>query len=544
MDINEIMANKNKKRTLTFVFSFFLLINIFSQQVVIDVDAKNKRGKLEPFWANQIIHPTDFVLTEWGRSFIHMLKETGAAKQYIRIYNQPEVAIRIGLDGKISYDWGKFDEMAKLILASGNKLTVVFFGMPAQLALYPESLRKRPFGINVSTSPPKDYLQWEELCRNFTQHVVRKYGIKEVKQWTFRCWNEPDGGFWYKQNLKEYLKLYDHFAKAVKEVSPEIKIGGPALTGTITYKKPENFKFFLEHVCYGKNHATGGKGTPVDFLSIHTYGGIDAGAAPGKRGPDIDYLIDQQIRYADMRDEYPQLRNIPIYVEEWGESTRGTRGMDVQPIADVRNSQYAAAFMITWIDRHIKMKQENDRKFEKFIFCSSGYEGIRTHDFMGFRTLDTRSGFHKPILNAYKLLNKLASTLIYTKVNSDNKYISSFATCDSKKVTIVITNFQSEQINNDGANYLVNFNISSLWNPDTKISIRQWRIDENHSNSYTEFKNNGCPEAPTPIQIDAIKAKMDIESIEEKNNIKVKDLNNYEMVLPCNAVALIEIVKK
>lgn len=534
-----------KKLILVLLLETIFFSVVFAQNsVVVDVDAKRKLGELKPFWANQIIHPTDYVLTEWGKNFINLLKETGAAKQYIRIYNQPEVAIRINDNGQIYYDWSKFDEMAKLILASGNKLAVVFFGMPEQLALYPESLRKRPFGVNVSTSPPKDYLLWEELCRDFTKHVVTKYGIKEVKQWTFRCWNEPDGGFWYKHDLKEYLKLYDFFAKAVKEVHPDIKIGGPALTGTITYKKPENFKFILEHLCNGTNHATGKTGSPVDFLSIHTYGGSNAGAAPGKKGPDVDYLIEQQIRCADMRDEYLQLRKIPIYVEEWGESTRGTTGTSIEPIADVRNSQYAAAFMTTWVERHIKIKQQHDRGFEKFIYCSSGYEGIRTHDFMGFRTLDTKNGYHKPILNAYKLLNKLASEMVYVKINVENKNLSAFATSDSKRLTVVITNYQSEKVNNDGDSFDFVLNIKTLWNPKSKVVLKHWRIDDNHSNSYTAYKKAGSPNAPTPIQIDAIKSKMELETLEIIQDMNVADLADYKMSLPCNAVSLIEIIKK
>jgi xylan 1,4-beta-xylosidase len=525
-----------------------MLVSGFSnppENIRIKVDASKSVGKLEPFWASQIIHPTEFLLTEWGRNYVQLLRESGAAQQYIRIYNQPENAIRIDADGKITYDWSRFDAMADLILSTGNKLKIVFFGMPYELAVYPEAVRKRPYGALVCSSPPKDYKQWEELCADFTRHVVGKYGINEVKQWTFRCWNEPDGSsFWYKGDLNEYLKLYDYFAKAVKGVHPDIKIGGPALTSTGTYSKPEKFKFFLEHIANGQNLATGETGSPIDFISIHTYGGSSAGGGPGREFPEVDYMIEQQIRCADMRDEYPKLRNVPIHVEEWGESSGGTTGISSKPSADIRNSQYGAAFLTTWVERHIRMRQENDRKIESFTFCSSGYEKIAATDFMGYRTLDTKNGFHKPILNAYKLLYMLAPELVEVKTNSSNKFIKAFATSDAKRITIVVTNYQYNQINNEGVSYPVELNIETRWKPGTKVTLKHWRIDQDHSNAYTAFKKLGSPVLPNPIEIDAIKSKMEPELIEAPLAMSSDELKKIEFQLPCNAVSLIEITKK
>lgn len=514
-----------------------------AQEALIRVDATRTTGHLEPFWASQIIHPTEFLLTDWGREFLRLAKATGAAQQYVRIYNQPENAIRVGADGKITYDWARFDEMAELILSTGNKLKVVFFAMPYELAAHPESVRKRPFGALVCSSPPKDYKQWEELCADFMRHLVGKYGLVEIKQWTFRCWNEPDGsGFWYKGDMNAYLRLYDHFAHAVKGVSREIRIGGPALTSTGTYNKPEKFKLFLDHVANGVNYATGKIGSPIDFISIHTYGGSSAGGGPGRLFPEVDYMIEQQVRCADMRDAHPSLRTVPIHVEEWGESSGGTTGVDAKPSADIRNSQYGAAFLATWVERHIRMRQENDRKVESFTFCASGYEGNRTHDFMGYRTLDTKHGFHKPILNGYKLLYKLAPELVPVEVSQPGKHISAFGTRDSKRVAIVVTNYQHERIKNDGTSYAVTMKVDPPWKPEAKVTVKHWRIDERHSNAYTAFKEIGSPQQPKPSEIDAIKRRMELELLEAPVPMQAEELKRIEFQLPCNAVSLVEIV--
>ncbi len=470
------------------------------------------------------------------------MNQTGAAREYIRIYNQPEHAIRVDEKGNISYDWSRFDKMAELILAKGNKLKVVFFGMPQEIALYPKSLHKRPFGAIVCISPPKDYKLWEELCADFARHVIKKYSINEVRKWTFRCWNEPDIGYWHNHDLPEYLKLYDYFAKGIKSVSADIKIGGPALSTTKTYREPDNFRFFLEHVTKGVNYATGEFGSPIDYIAVHSYGGHASEGGPGRKFPEVDYMIEQHIRYADMRDEYPELLNMPIHVEEWGVSAGGTVGIDQKPMADFRNSQYGAAFLTSWVERHIRMRYENDRKFESFTFCSSGYEKIPLHDFMGYRTLDTKNGFHKPILNAYKLLNRLPPELVKVNINNPNKYLSSFATRDEKKIAIIITNYQHDRINSDGHSYPVKLNIVTPWKPARKVTLNHWRIDQNHSNAYTVFKEIGSPELPNPLQIDEIKKRMDIELLEMPKQMIIKNLADIEFELPCNAVSLIEII--
>ncbi len=533
-----------KKVFFPVLFLIFSFSAAAQEEVVVKVDATQQIGALDPFWASQIIHPTEFLLTDWGRNFVSLLKETGAARQYIRIYNQPEKAIRVGANGEITYDWGYFDQMAELILSTGNKLEIAFFGMPLELAAYPESFRKRPYGAVVCTSPPKDYNKWEELCADFARHILKKYGERQVKEWTIRCWNEPDGSFWYKSDLEEYLKLYDYFAKAFKTISPEFKIGGPALTSTDTWKKPENFRFFLDHVTSGKNYATGQTGAPIDFIAIHTYGGSGGGPGPGRKSPEVDYMIEQQIRLANIRDEYPALSNLPIHVEEWGETSGGATGVGAKPSADIRNSEYGAAFLVNWVGRHIRLRQENDRKIDKFTFCSSGYEKIPEHDFMGYRTLDTKNGFHKPILNAYKLLNKLAPEMVKVEMSPNRNDVIAFATSDKNRITIMAVNYQAEKIDNNGPACLLNIDLVTPWKAGTNLRVEHWRIDNTHSNAYTAFKKLGSPKLPNPIDIDYIKSRMDIEQLETARKTTVKDLGDIQVTLPCNAVSLIEITKK
>ncbi len=526
---------------LIILFIVFSQPSFSRQSVDIRVDATKSIGTLEPFWAGITFHPTEYLSTHWGEELVRQLGETGAARTFIRLYNQPENAIRIADDGTISYDWSEFDKRARLILSIGAKPLVVFFGMPLQLAKYSDALKKRNFGAIVSLSPPKDYAQWQELCADFTRHVLKEFGEDEVTQWYFRCWNEPDlKGFWHNADVEEYKKLYDHFAHAVKGVNPKVRIGGGGYSSTATYKNPDQVRVFLDHVAHGKNHVTGETGSPIDYISMHAYGGTSGHGGPGWDYPAVDYLLTIQKNYFQILDEYPKLKDLPLFLDEWGVSASGTKGMDQEPMTVTRNNEYGAAFYSTLIAKQIELQQTTGRRFGNMMICISGYERRRTRDFMGLRTLHTRNGFHKPIFNVYKLLNKLGSELVETEMSHSNPDVHAYATKEKSKIIILVTNFQNDQPLGQGESYPVSIQLN--WDRDGAVKVNHWRIDKQHSNSYTEYVRLGSPEFPNPLEMEQIRQRMDLEMIDSQIRRVQNHTLQIDVQMPCNSVSLIEIL--
>jgi xylan 1,4-beta-xylosidase len=112
------------------------------------------------------------------------------------------------------------------------------------------------YGGNVTL--PKDYEEWGRFLTDFIHFLQHRYGEEEVRSWYFEVWNEPDLGF-FGGGLPEYLELYEHTARVVKAVDPEIRIGGPATSGS---------KWVRQFVRYCREHDV-----PVDFVSTHQYAG-------------------------------------------------------------------------------------------------------------------------------------------------------------------------------------------------------------------------------------------------------------------------------
>ena len=107
-------------------------------------------------------------------------------------------------------------------------------------------------------SPPRDWDRWEELVRDLTAHLVDRYGSDEVRRWAFEVWNEANLDVFWSGTREEYLRLYDVSVRAVKSVDAALIVGGPASAAG---------KWVDELLAHCR--ATG---SPIDFVSTHTYG--------------------------------------------------------------------------------------------------------------------------------------------------------------------------------------------------------------------------------------------------------------------------------
>jgi xylan 1,4-beta-xylosidase len=160
-------------------------------------------------------------------------------------------------DGNPIYNFSYVDQIYDGLLENHVRPFVEMSFMPNKLTSDPNALHA--FWYKQNVAPPKDWKKWEQLVEAFTRHLVERYGEDEVAQWYFEVWNEPNIDFWV-GNPKEstYYELYDGAARAVKRVSPRLRIGGPSTAQAAWADR------FLAH-CKANN-------VPVDFVSTHVYG--------------------------------------------------------------------------------------------------------------------------------------------------------------------------------------------------------------------------------------------------------------------------------
>ena len=148
-----------------------------------------------------------------------------------------------------NYRFAETDALVKRIQDAGTK---VFYRLGCP---FENQLRKKP----VESGMPKDPEKYARLCGNIIAHYNAgwangfRYGIE---YWEF--WNEPDLGCFWAGTRDEFQSLWMTVAKHVKGRFPEIKFGGPAVSGDMGWVDRMIGAFAKEKV-------------PLDFVSWHCY---------------------------------------------------------------------------------------------------------------------------------------------------------------------------------------------------------------------------------------------------------------------------------
>jgi xylan 1,4-beta-xylosidase len=172
-------------------------------------------------------------------------------------------------NGNPIYNFSYVDQIYDGLLANKVKPFVELSFMPPKLAA---NLTPHPFWYKPLPSPPKDPSKWSSLIQSFTRHLIDRYGKDEVEQWYFEVWNEPNIDFWDGDPKQAtYFALYDVTAKAIKQVDPALRVGGPATAQAAWVDA------FISH-CKQNN-------IPFDFVSTHVYGNEDSKNVFGRNLP-------------------------------------------------------------------------------------------------------------------------------------------------------------------------------------------------------------------------------------------------------------------
>jgi xylan 1,4-beta-xylosidase len=187
------------------------------------------------------------------------------------------------------------------LVARGLSPLVELSFMPSELASGP-----RTFGFyRGNVTSPKSLDDWGGFIREFVTFLVQRYGLATVAQWPIEVWNEPNLGYaFWAGTQADYFQLYKAAAVAVKAVSPQLKVGGPATSSTAWL--PE----FLAY-CAQEN-------APLDFISTHVYAGDKQSTlfGPGVELPVSD-VVPEAVRRARRTLSASAFPKLPLYIDEW-----------------------------------------------------------------------------------------------------------------------------------------------------------------------------------------------------------------------------------
>jgi glycosyl hydrolase family 39 (putative alpha-L-iduronidase) len=205
------------------------------------------------------------------------------------------------------YYWARVDDELDQHVAHGRDSVITFHGTPFDLCR--RAVGEDEFG-GACPDRPKDYREWDAFVRAYVGHLIDRHGPK-VATWTFSVGNEPDLSQFWVGTDNEFLEYYDYTVNAVLRAFEEqgldasqVSVGGveatglfPGYEGQILYHASptadnpfpglEEKNFVCANPAFDGMRAArvdeicaayGDKGTPLDFLSVHSYASAAAAA--------------------------------------------------------------------------------------------------------------------------------------------------------------------------------------------------------------------------------------------------------------------------
>lgn len=437
--------------------------------------------KQNNFWNNCLFHPTDAIEDSWGKRILDRMAEDNSVKT-IRIYTMFEDIVYIDMNGTLQYDFRANDLRLDYLIEKGFDVLLAYAAMPDCIAQSTTSKTSVSFnktrykGKMYNTSPPKDYALWEEVCYEYTKHIVERYGIERVSKWRMQCFNESDIPDFFAsflpadaigERVKEYCKLYKAFENGITRVSKEIKIGGPALALHIE----EFLKPWLEYV--KENNLK------LDFISYHNYGclGFYDAAQLGVNALNVENHLNKHQRLVNTVTECG-FENLPIVIDEWGTVGGGFKNITQVPELIFRETEVFAAFFAKLIYKFINSAYVVD----KIMICLSGQHEMQ-QEFTGFRGFFTMNNAAKPIYNAHVLAAKLNENILESSVEDKNIFV--VPTKDENINYSVLISYSSDDFDED----LPEIEEKLVFDFDTQNKkITVWCIDKENTNPYRMYE--------------------------------------------------------
>ncbi|WP_147676506.1 GH39 family glycosyl hydrolase [Algibacter pacificus] len=288
-------------------------------------------GEMYNFWSTRpMINQTRF-------SSSGFTSELNTIKPYVKSYNLVRVLggrtdnknnFYKGVDGSgnIITDFSGLLNDMRSFMQTGFKPRIVLDNVPWEMNDVKE---ENTYG---NTNPPDDYDVWRQYINAFLQTLVDEFGMNEVKTWRFRVATEPNYTPQHWNGTKEeFFKHYDITVNEVLKVIPDAIIGpGNNLTEGVATFTTE----IIDHCATGTNYATGETGTKMDFFCISYYEKIDQNTIK---------LPNTVQEYRTKLDSYPQFRDIPFDIQEFGilRDENANRGLSLSDATEFGASWYA-----------------------------------------------------------------------------------------------------------------------------------------------------------------------------------------------------------
>jgi xylan 1,4-beta-xylosidase len=442
----------------------------------------------------------DMVQKEIGFKYI---RGHGLFHDDVGIYREDEV------DGEKRpfYNFTYIDRIFDSFLEKGIRPFVELGFMPSRLS-YGDNF---VFYWKGHTTPPVDYGKWTDLVKATIRHFIARYGLEEVLKWPFEVWNEPNlPGFWRNADKNEYFKLYQYTARAVKEVHPDLKVGGPAICGGADHWITDFLKF-----CHEEN-------VPLDFVTRHAYTSKQPDITPHffyQELHDKTYMLDEFKTVRQMIDQ-SAFSDLPFHITEYNTSWH--------PLNPVHDTVFNAAYLC----RILSEGGDYVDSFSYWTFSDVFEEcDVPRSQFHGGFGLVALNGIPKPTFYAFKFFKNMDGEVVHRDEQS------LIVRKDDGSFALMVWNDVMEKGEGFEKEIEIELPLDCEW-----VFVKKSTINEQYGNPWRTWIEMGRPRYPSRQAVEILKEVAKPLVTTSRMNVE-KDCLKLNLKLGKNEVTLVEIMK-
>lgn len=287
------------------------------------------------------------------------------------------------------------DRVMDAYLARGLEPFIELGFMPKQIA----SDKNTVFWWDGNITPPENPDKWAWLVKTTLTHLLERYGDR-VLSWPVEVWNEPNlVNFWKDADKPAYFELYRVTVKAVKEVSPMFRVGGPAICGG-----DGSLEWVRDFLSFCRDEKL-----PVDFVTRHAY----MGETPHREGQYMYHTMcsvdDAMIPLTDTReiiDSFPEYKGMEMHVTEFNTSYNSR--------CPIHDTNLNAAIIAHWLSKLGDVSASYSYWTFGDVFEEEGIPSIPFHGGFG---MVAGGCIAKPTLWSFAFMNRLKGAPVFRNEN-------------------------------------------------------------------------------------------------------------------------------
>jgi xylan 1,4-beta-xylosidase len=469
------------------------------------VDAAGRSTPLAHVWEHTVGSGRALLAlrADWQAQLRRAREEIGFRRVRFHGLLSDEIGTLVEQKGALLYSFHNVDVVYDALLDMDVRPFVELSFMPTAIA----SGEKTVFRYRGNVTPPNDLEAWSALVRRLCSHCLERYGKSEVRGWYFEVWNEPNLPDFWDGTRSDYFTLYRDTARTIKELDPDLRVGGPATA------KNEWLTEFLDYC--------GRHDVPVDFVTTHHYPTDDFDDPED----DTETQLARATRGA-LRQQAAQSRrqvgDKPLFYTEWNSSSNSR-----DPLHD---TPYAAAFVGKTVLEAAEIVQGYSFWTFTDVFDETYFPSLPFHGGFGLLNLH---GIPKPAYRALEALHGVGEERL--EVTGTHATVDAWAVRRNRDLTLVLTNHTLPR--HPIGNEEVRLEIVGAA-PFARAHVR--RIDEENANAPAAWRAMGAPEYPSRKQVEEL---MDASRL-RRDPLPVEGIEgtlHVTLDLPAHAVAILTI---